>query len=131
MPSRQERRKAERDAAKRTPAQAGAAGARGAATAPTNANVETGGDWTTQNGDYKVLLRALGIQRVTQKAAEGDMEAQFSQGYNLMSGAAAGGGAAGGPLGAAGRSPMADVGLALRTAHFPLAQQLRRVDAVA
>jgi hypothetical protein len=48
MPSRQERRKAERDAAKRTPAEAGAAGARGGAAARTN--VIPLGDWTTQAG---------------------------------------------------------------------------------
>jgi len=47
MPSRQERRKAERDAAKRAP-RAGAAGAAEAAAAPANQNVIPLGDWTTQ-----------------------------------------------------------------------------------
>jgi len=46
MPSRQERRKAERDATKRAPAHAGAEGTRGAAAA--NDNVNPVGDWTTQ-----------------------------------------------------------------------------------
>ena len=50
-PSRQERRKAERDAAKRTPARAGAAGAAGAAAALANLNVTPLGDWTTQAKD--------------------------------------------------------------------------------
>jgi hypothetical protein len=53
-PSRQERRKAERDAAKRAPAQAGAAGAAGAAAALANLNVNAGGDWTTQSEDPRV-----------------------------------------------------------------------------
>jgi len=48
MPSRQERRKAERDAAKRAPAKAGAAGA---AAALANLNVNPLGDWTTQAED--------------------------------------------------------------------------------
>jgi hypothetical protein len=50
-PSRQERRKAERQAAKRAPAQAGAAGATGAATALANLNVNPLGDWTTHAQD--------------------------------------------------------------------------------
>ena len=45
--SRQERRKAERDAAKRAP-RAGAAGAAGAAAALADLNVNAVGDWTTQ-----------------------------------------------------------------------------------
>jgi len=51
MPSRQERRKAERDAAKRAPARAGAAGAAGAAAAIANLNVNPLGDWKTQAAD--------------------------------------------------------------------------------
>jgi hypothetical protein len=54
MPSRQEQRKAERDAAKRAQAEAktaGAAGAAGAAAALANLNVNTLGDWTTQAED--------------------------------------------------------------------------------
>jgi hypothetical protein len=50
MPSRQERRKAERDAAKRAPAQAGAAGAAGA-TAARAMNVVPLGDLATQAKD--------------------------------------------------------------------------------
>jgi hypothetical protein len=55
-PSRQERRKAERDAAKRAPAQAGAAEARGAAAARANTNLNPVGDWTTQAKDPSVWL---------------------------------------------------------------------------
>jgi len=51
MPSRQERRKAERDAAKRAPARAGAGGAAGAVAARTDVNVNSLGDWTTQAED--------------------------------------------------------------------------------
>ena len=56
-PSRQERRKAERDASKRAPAKsgaggaAGAGGAEGAAAALANLNVNPLGDWTTQAED--------------------------------------------------------------------------------
>jgi hypothetical protein len=54
-PSRQERRKAERDAAKRAPAKSGAGGAggaAGAAAALANLNVNPlGDDWTTQAAD--------------------------------------------------------------------------------
>ena len=57
-PSRQERRKAERDAAKRAPGQAGAAGAAGAAAALANLNVNVDplGDWTTQTANPEVGL---------------------------------------------------------------------------
>ena len=56
MPSRQERRKAERDAAKRAPGQAGAAGATGAAGAAAAAaraevDVNPPGDWKSQAED--------------------------------------------------------------------------------
>jgi len=51
MPSRQERRAAERDAAKRAPAQAGAGGAGGAAAALASVDVNPLGDWTTQAED--------------------------------------------------------------------------------
>ena len=51
MPSRQERRKAERDAAKRPPAKSGAGGAAGAAAARVGVNVIPLGDWTTQAED--------------------------------------------------------------------------------
>jgi len=50
MPSRQERREAERDAAKRKRA-AASAGAAGAAAALANLDVDPGGDWTTQAED--------------------------------------------------------------------------------
>ena len=115
-PSRQERRKTERDAAKRAP-RAGAAGTAGAAAALANLNVNARGDWTTQAEDPWVLVRALGAGILKHRAGEGDREAQYSQGYSLMSDA----GVPGTPLGAAGRSPKADVGLALCTALFPVA----------
>ena len=54
-----------------------------------------------------------------QRAAKGDGEAQFSQGYMLVSEADADGG----PLGSSGRSPDADVGLPLCIAQFPVARQ--------
>jgi len=59
MPSRQERRKAERDAAKRAPGQAGAEGAGGAGGAAAtlanlNVNANPVGDWTTQTADPHV-----------------------------------------------------------------------------
>ena len=50
-PSRQERRKAEREAAKRAPSNAGAAGDAGAAAALANLNVNPLGHWTTQAED--------------------------------------------------------------------------------
>jgi hypothetical protein len=73
MPSRQERRKAERDAAKRAPGQAGAGGAGGAAAAlaSLNVNVNPVGDWTTQAADPSVLYRELGSEVIKQMAGEG------------------------------------------------------------
>jgi len=59
MASRQERRKAERDAAKRAPAPAGTAGvagAAGAAAALANINVKPLGDWKTQTENHKLGL---------------------------------------------------------------------------
>ena len=88
MPSRQERRQAERDAAKRAPAQAvavaqaraaGAAGAGGAAAAPATVNVNPLGDWTTQEKDPSALFLELGAETVYHRAAAGDTEAQWSQ----------------------------------------------------
>ena len=111
--SRQERRRAERDAAKRAPAQAGATGA---AAALANVNLNPLGDWTTQAADPAALRRALGAQNVKRMAGEGDREAQWSQGHRLLSEA----GAAGTPMGLT-RSTQADVGLALCTAQFPVA----------
>jgi hypothetical protein len=113
MASRQERRKAERDAAKRAPAKAGAAAA---AAAPTTVNVTPLGDWTTQNEDPTMLFRGLGDEIVEQRAGAGDGEAQFSLGWSLVNEADGG---AGTKLGEGGRSPKADVGLALCTAQFP------------
>jgi hypothetical protein len=115
MPSRQERRKAERDAAKRAPGQAGAAGAGGAAAARANVITNPVGDWTTQTADPNVMFRARGAEFVKYRAAAGDREAQYSLGYRLVS--ESDGGA--GTLGAGGRSAKADVWLALCTAHFP------------
>ena len=63
MPSRQERRKAERTAAKRAPAQAGAGGAAGAAAALANINVIPLGDWTTQAEDPRVGSRRCCLAR--------------------------------------------------------------------
>jgi hypothetical protein len=116
MPSRQERRKAEREAAKRGAGQAGAAGA---------ANVNPGGDWRTQAENPDVLRRALGDETVKRRAREGDREAQWSMGYYLVATA----GVEGTPLGSGGRSPTADVGLALCTAKVS-GRLLRRVDVV-
>ena len=116
MASRQERRKAERDAAKRAPAQTGAAGAGGAAAAAAFANLDVngspGGDWTTQEGDPNVLALRLGAKNLELKADEGDRAAQFSLGCHLMSKAQAGDGGAG-VWGAASTSPNAEVWLAL------------------
>jgi len=71
--------------------------------------------------DPSALFDALGAVIVSQRAAEGDREAQFSQGYGLMCEADIAAGAT--SLGAAGRSPKADVGLAHCTAHFPVAHR--------
>ena len=66
-PSRQERRRAERDAEKRTPAQAGATGAATAARA--DVYVSPLGDWTTQADDpfvgpsgYCLARHVMGVQ---------------------------------------------------------------------
>jgi TPR repeat protein len=118
-PSRQERRKAEREAAKRAPARAGAAGAAGAnqgaagaaaALASLNVNVNPPlGDCTTQAEDPYVLFRALDPQMVKQRAAAGDREAQYSLGYALVAGV----GGAGVPMGGGDRSPQSDEGVAI------------------
>jgi hypothetical protein len=110
MPSRQERRKAERDAAKRAPARAGAAGVAGAAAALADSGVDPGGDWTTQAEDPNVLIEALPTAILKQTADAGDRAAQFSHGCLLMAEAS--------PTmtpHAADRSPKAKVGLALYT----------------
>jgi TPR repeat protein len=111
-PSRQERRKAEREAAKRAPARAGAAGAAGAAAALGNLYVNVNpplGDWTTQAKDANALFDALGPQMVKQRAAAGDREAQYSLGYALVAGV----GGAGVPMGGGDRSPQSDEGVAI------------------
>jgi hypothetical protein len=115
MPSRQERRKAERDAAKRASAQAGAAGASGAAAAVANLNVNPHGDWTTQTEDPTVLHDAVGTETVRQRAGAGDREAQYSLGYRL---ARAADGTAGSELSAGDRGPKEDVGLTLSHHSF-------------
>lgn len=61
-PSRQERRKAERAAAKRAPAQS-----RGTKTAAALANVKPLGDWTTQSEDPMQMFKALGYHALQQK----------------------------------------------------------------
>jgi hypothetical protein len=79
MASRKERRKAERDAAKRAPGQAGAAGAGGGAgAARANVNMNPVGDWTTQAADPYALLHAIGPHVVKERARAGDREAQWS-----------------------------------------------------
>jgi len=64
--------------------------------------------------DPSALVDALGGEVVKQRAAMGEGEAQFSQGCLLVSGADGNVGF----MGAGGRSPMADVGLALCTYMF-------------
>jgi hypothetical protein len=76
-PSRQERRKAKRDATKRAPraAAAGAAGATGAAGVAADLaslSMNAGGDWTTQAEDHSALFRAIGAEIVERRAAQGD-----------------------------------------------------------
>ena len=121
-PSRQERRKAERDAAK-APAKAGAAGA-AAARARVHGNPV--GDWTTQTEDAEVLFRTLGAEVVKQMADAGDRAAQYSLGYTLMDEVA-------GVASELGRAAKVDVGMDLCTETFPVAHTLtspRCVDVV-
>ena len=91
MPSRQERRKAERDAAKVTTkaAAAGAVGARGATSTRAHANVTPLGDWRTQTEDPFMLSRAVGANVVKQMADAGDGAAQYSLGRVLIQDAGA------------------------------------------
>ena len=117
---------AKRDVAKRAPGQAGAGGAGGAggtggagaaggaggaaaAVGNLNVNVNSAGDWATQAADPYVLLDALGAAILIRRARAGDREAQFSQGCMLVADA----GVAGTYLGAAGRSPKAEVGTSI------------------
>jgi len=106
MPSRQERRKQERDAAKRAAAAAGSAGAGGSAAAPANLNVNPVGDWTTQTESPSAMYRTLGGEVVARRAAAGDREAQYSQGSLFISAAGVNADA----LGAGGTTPRMDVG---------------------
>jgi hypothetical protein len=71
MPSRQERRRAERDAAKR----AAQAGATAPAAALVTVSTNPGGDWTTQEGDPNLLRFALGTDVMKQEADKGAMAA--------------------------------------------------------
>jgi hypothetical protein len=139
MMSRQERRKAESDAAKRAKRTGGARGAAGAAgaagvarvvgaeggagsvgagaaggaaAARANVNVTPVGDWTTQASDPLVLLRALGANIVKQRAGADDREAQFSLGYWLVCESDMAAGMTTARVGASGRSSKADVGFA-------------------
>ena len=73
--------------------------------------------------DPSALFDALGVGVVEQMAAWGDGKAQFSQGYLLVSEADGGAGLL---MGAGGRSPKADVGLALSTYTLRVA---RRIEA--
>jgi len=124
MHSRQERRKAERDAAKRATRQAGAEGAGGAAAAHANVNMNPVGDWTTQAEDPVVLFHAIGAQVVEQRARAGDSDAQYSMGFRLVREAD---GAE--DLGAGGRSPKADVGVYLHCTVSRFLTKLRRIHA--
>jgi len=83
-PTRQERRKAERAAAKRAPVRAGASDARGAAAARAHLNDNPGGDWTTQTEFPFDLFQALGEDVLHQRVVEGDREAEYAVGYMLL-----------------------------------------------
>jgi len=65
--------------------------------------------------DPLALIDAVGAEGLKQRAAKGEGEAQFSLGCKLVSEADGHGGR---PLGTSGRSPVADVGLALSTYMF-------------
>jgi hypothetical protein len=56
---------------------------------------------------------------VKQRAAKGEAEAQYSQAFLLVEGDVS-------LLGTSGRSPMADVGLKLCNAQFPVAPESRK-----
>ena len=68
------------------------------------------GDWTTQAEDHVALFHAFGRPMVKQRADAGDREAQYSLGYHLVSAA---GRIQGESLGAGGKSPKSDEGVAL------------------
>jgi len=92
---------------------AGAANAAAVAAALANVNKDVNvnplGDWTTQQGNPHVTLRALGVEIVKQKADDGDREAQYSLGFRFASEVGEGAG----ELGMANRSPKAEAGLTL------------------
>jgi hypothetical protein len=71
------------------------------------------------------MVTVLGAEVVKELAAKGMGEAQFSQGCLLVSEADGHADF----MGASGRSPMADVGLALSTHLFRVSPRPRRVDA--
>jgi type II secretory pathway pseudopilin PulG len=102
-PSRQERRRAEREAARRTPNQA----QRAAYLDNIQANVNQLGDWTTQAQDPMAMFDAMSTEVVMQKAALLDREAMWSLGFWLVN-----------DMGGVEGSEQADVGLELRTAPF-------------
>ena len=106
--SRQERRKAERDAAKRA-GQGRSRGRRGSCRRSRKFKPEPGRRLDDALDDPSVLLHALGARSVKQMARGGEREAQWSQGNLLLGEAAIAD--AGMPLGAAGRSPMTDAEL--------------------
>ena len=76
MPSRQERRTADRDAAKAAKAGSAAAAAAATAAAAALASVRmyAGGDWTTQKECPLFLRHALGDDVVQRRAGEGDRQ---------------------------------------------------------
>ena len=69
--------------------------------------------------DPSALIRALGVEVVKQRAANGEGGAQFSLGYLLVREADGNVGF----MGASGSSPVADVGLALSTYMFRVAHR--------
>jgi TPR repeat protein len=85
MPSRQERRKAERDVVKARPAGDAAARADAANAGPAgDPPAARASDWTTQSGDPNALVEALGAETVGRRAASGDRDAQYSWGFQLL-----------------------------------------------
>jgi len=81
MPSRQERRKAERDAEKRPIVQSAVA----VTTAVTEAVIVPLGDWSTQTKDGTVLFLKLGMHALARRVSNvGDRDAQYSLGCFLI-----------------------------------------------
>jgi len=69
--------------------------------------------------DPSALFEALGPAIVIRRAGEGDRHAQYCLGVWLTNEATVAAGT-GTPMGAGGRSPKAEVGLALRTTQYPI-----------